>query len=603
MLRFRVLIILILTFVGVSFVLAQATPNITTFTSDVKNITPHEAESGAAFVNLAWATDGIRPDDTVHLQVYVLGQWHDVMPGALTSTGTLKWAVPHTLDFIPPTFRLVVRDRDNQPVTYSDLVIPYAEVNPLLPPEISTFSTTFTSLTDTQLLNPDFALPVTWEVKGRPPRANLVFEQVMDTGRVVLAELPRAFRWIRSKGEGALRPLLDGNSLLLRARLFDIDTGEVYDEKTLAIPVISLPENADSIVPEINAFATNYTPKRGDTVKVSWQAKDAAEVRIEAYDIDYFPRWYAPVKTLLRLDNLPLSGSQDITFPADYTGSGWMVHVIAIDEDRNSSDVHRLDFVFADVKQMVLLNVKTFAISPQPVKRGEKVTIIWETTITTRTSENGVQNFNKPISGYDDKLYLEITGVSPMAATPDSPFNQRFANLNKSGSFEVTIGDYDSLYHGFVVVLGMDVDSTPITYDNLFVELVPPPNLTTTQVVEAAYQPFTGGFMIWNAQNGEVRVYYGATSGEVEVFPQSTYESLPDNPVEEGAPTGFFKPVNAFGRIWGNREYVRNLLGWAASPEQGYSMSIVTHNDPPNVTTITLPNDVKIHQVGGKWNY
>jgi hypothetical protein len=146
--RFKVLIILMLV-MTVSAVFAQNAPTITTFTSDLQNITPQEAESGAAFVNLAWATDGIRPDDTVQLQVYVLGQWHDVMPEALTSTGTLQWAVPHTLDFIPPTFRLVVRDRDNQPVTYADLVIPYAEVNPLPPPEISTFSTTLTSLTDT----------------------------------------------------------------------------------------------------------------------------------------------------------------------------------------------------------------------------------------------------------------------------------------------------------------------------------------------------------------------------------------------------------------------------------------------------------------------
>jgi hypothetical protein len=167
----------------------------------------------------------------------------------------------------------------------------------------------------------------------------------------------------------------------------------------------------------------------------------------------------------------------------------------------------------------------------------------------------------------------------------------------------VTIGDYDPLYHGFIVVLGMDVDGAPITYDNLFVELVPPPNLTTTEVVEAAYQPFTGGFMIWNAQNGEVRVYYGATGGLVEGFSQSLLESLPDNPVEENAPESFFKPVNAFGRICGNHEYIRNALGWAASPEQAYSMTIVTRTDAPSSTTITLPNAVKVHQVESSWNY
>jgi hypothetical protein len=102
--RFRLLLLLLILSLGVSAALAQDAPSITAFTSDRQTLTPDEAESGTTYVNLAWQTSGMRPDDTLHLQVFVLGQWRDALADNLPASGALRWAAPHTLDFIPPTF-------------------------------------------------------------------------------------------------------------------------------------------------------------------------------------------------------------------------------------------------------------------------------------------------------------------------------------------------------------------------------------------------------------------------------------------------------------------------------------------------------------------
>ncbi len=117
----------------------------------------------------------------------------------------------------------------------------------------------------------------------------------------------------------------------------------------------------------------------------------------------------------------------------------------------------------------------------------------------------------------------------------------------------------------------------------------------------ADYQAFERGFMIWNSKTGEVFIYTGSISGNIQSFIQGEYDTLPDNPVADAPPAGKVKPVNAFGRVWGNFDFVRNALGWATSPEQGYTMTLTygTQQPAPDVT-MSLPN-ASIHRLGGTW--
>lgn len=141
------------------------------------------------------------------------------------------------------------------------------------------------------------------------------------------------------------------------------------------------------------------------------------------------------------------------------------------------------------------------------------------------------------------------------------------------------------------------------TYSN------PPPPITPTftpipppgdRIVFAAFQQFQRGFMLWQSDNGKVWVLY--TSGAAQTYPASAYSPLPDNPFPGLPPAGYIKPINAFGKVWGNFNSVRDGLGWAVLNEQGYNMRINEGN--PALTEIVLPNGarIEVNRVGG-WRF
>ncbi len=462
---------------------AQAGSSITFFTSDRATITPDEAESGTAYINLAWQIGGMRPGETVRLQVYVLGQWHDALPDALPASGTLRWAAPHSLDFTPPSFRLAVRDAAGQTVASADLVIPYpAAPDAASPPQIVAFMSPLAQISEVALRERNGLIPVTWKVKNRPARANLVFEQVLDSGRVVSVELPRSRPWIRSAGEGMVQPQPDGDSLLLRARLVNIDTGQVYAEQTLSIQVVQAAISpaptatpvpgvpTTSSAPEVTSFtATKYVLKRGETIRLAWQARSAVSMTIETYDIDYFPRYMArPPEN--KFENLPLNGALDVTVPASYRGGGWQIHLIA-QSSGPPRYTKRLDVIFSDVAQPIILNARTFSVSTGNVRRGDTLILTWDTYTTTRTSVNGVVNYRQPVSGFEGKLWLDVQGVVVGGSAAGTPLNQHFTGLKLKGTLQIKVPNFDAVYDGVWLQMGMDVDGQPITYQVQFVAL------------------------------------------------------------------------------------------------------------------------------------
>ena len=111
----------------------------------------------------------------------------------------------------------------------------------------------------------------------------------------------------------------------------------------------------------------------------------------------------------------------------------------------------------------------------------------------------------------------------------------------------------------------------------------PPPNPTFpaqgNQSVQASYQAFEHGFMIWRADTGEITVYFGSNGGGVSVFPSVSYGGLPDN-VINNPPLGYFSPILGFGKVWGNFSNVRNQLGWGTTFELSYSMLITIDGTP-----------------------
>lgn len=123
--------------------------------------------------------------------------------------------------------------------------------------------------------------------------------------------------------------------------------------------------------------------------------------------------------------------------------------------------------------------------------------------------------------------------------------------------------------------------------------MCPPTVLKPTgPVVEtyAAFQWYEGGFMIWRADTEEVLVFpYQANI--VQRYPIGMYSGLPDNPVTDEPPQYSIKPINAFGRVWGNFPAARTALGWAGSIELGYTLKIAPVGESYCLTRIDHPQE------------
>ncbi|MBN2471239.1 MAG: hypothetical protein JXN59_10980 [Anaerolineae bacterium] len=85
---------------------------------------------------------------------------------------------------------------------------------------------------------------------------------------------------------------------------------------------------------------------------------------------------------------------------------------------------------------------------------------------------------------------------------------------------------------------------------------------------QAAYQPFENGYMVWF--NNQIWAVWGGGSGAV--YPDSWGGG--DVVYPEAPPEGRQQPVRGFGTLWVSDANVRQNLGWATAPEQGYTLQV-----------------------------
>lgn len=131
------------------------------------------------------------------------------------------------------------------------------------------------------------------------------------------------------------------------------------------------------------------------------------------------------------------------------------------------------------------------------------------------------------------------------------------------------------------------------------VKVAPPPDQTVT--VYSAFQQYEQGFMLWRSDTGGITVFYGGGNGSYTFFPATSFGNLPDNPYSN-PPSGKVRPINGFGRVWGNFSAVRTGLGWATAPEQGFNSSIVISLGAP--VSFTLPNGSIVRTTpSGTWSF
>jgi hypothetical protein len=199
--------------------------------------------------------------------------------------------------------------------------------------------------------------------------------------------------------------------------------------------------------------------------------------------------------------------------------------------------------------------IERFAVSPDPVGAGGTLTISWSVT-GSEMAILEVYDTAQPAWPYLLLTDLPLSGASEVAVPTNAT------------ALRIVIWAANR-YHGYTPVAMYErviKQERTVSVQRI---------VTGTACARAAYQRYDGGFMLWREDTGAVIVFWGKSSGQFAVFDEGAYGSLPDNPYTT-PPAGRVAPVNGFGKVWGNHDWVRNLLGWALGPEQGYDMVIET---------------------------
>jgi len=125
----------------------------------------------------------------------------------------------------------------------------------------------------------------------------------------------------------------------------------------------------------------------------------------------------------------------------------------------------------------------------------------------------------------------------------------------------------------------------------------------------AAEQSFENGRMIWLEEihgesyvaEGSILVFYN--DGGYEQYEDTWTDAEPESDPALMPPAGLYQPTRGFGKLWRERPNVRDRLGWALAPEQGFDSAWqqrIVESIPGVAFVRTL--DGKIIEIGG-WGW
>jgi hypothetical protein len=234
------------------------------------------------------------------------------------------------------------------------------------------------------------------------------------------------------------------------------------------------------------------------------------------------------------------------------------------------------------------LRILSFVAAPETVARGGTVTVSWQV--------------------------VGATTVAVWLLSPDGRLSVSAPNPPLVDSWTVTLDQSYTDTASFMVfandAAGNQVQSgvtvriiCPYTYFFGSAGSGATCPLGPAATVQAAFQKFEHGFMLWRADTGQIlALYQPSAMGTVEFFKDSwqgetiTYSETP--------PDGLYQPVRGFGKVWVDNPHIREAFGWAVSLEQGYVMQYQRSSDfKYSRLYMTWPDGTVIYTILNEWGY
>jgi hypothetical protein len=576
----------VLTFIGIFIVVALAwvygadaqqseilqRPAIVTFNSEMASITLDALEQGGddAKTTFFWHIINLTDDQTIGLEQYQFDDWQSILDEdeELEAVGSREVTLLPSYGFNPPTYRLSVRDEDDNLLSQYVLVIPFdMEALQDATPVIDDFSLNTTSVDINDLARGNALVPATWSVSNRLPTANLVFEQILPDGEVISAELPRERIWVSSQGTGTLAVTAPTSSseVKFRLRVVDVISGEVYMWKEVALPitgvllptsqpsapppptVVSNPGNASSSVQVVSFSASPNPADPTGKVTLSWEVRGAVQVQI----------WFTPNpidSDKGTVNGLPLRGSLDIPMKDVWFANGDMVIFSIMPANGNNQGYNDangwLITATAEVKLKTNTSINSFTTNVATAKRGETISLSWNVSNAARVNlfDNDGMHQNMPTQGSYN-----------FSIPADYPYQELFFTLEAIDGNEVAT----RRELRFPIACSY---TTQLSSGCAF----------TQNTISAVYQTFQNGYMIWRGDTHEIYVLY--SDGVLETY-QDTWVDGEVVTITDSPPASLLAPTRGFGKVWATHSGVRLKLGWATVAEASYSTLLETAYD------------------------
>ncbi len=579
---------------------AELEPAIAVFTADEASFDPAALARGEARVNVVWEIAD-RPPDANLMFEQVLGSGVAVsveQPRAhlwVPSVG--EGAV--TLSPADEEIRLRLRLVDmSDGVLLDEKEVAFA-VDAASTLRIRSFSALVQSVDAAALRAGEARVSVTWEVLNRPETANLVFEQVLESGRAVSVELPRDDPMVPSNGRGEVAPAMPedetADSITLRLRVVDMNSGHTLDQRTLTLPVARPTGEPPAVAPTPPAVAgrpaivsclTDAASLEAEALRegsaravVSWRVDGRPETANLVFE-QVLPGGIVYSVELPRDDPMVPSAGRGEVAPT-YAPDDVVLRLRLVDMESETLLDERLLRIPVEEEAPApgAPEIVVFAAEPDEVARGGNVTLSWEVRGAERVALWKL-NPNGQYAGWleDQPAVGSWTGEIPELYMNEAPFQ-----LYAEGA------GGERAYANLKVEI-----ACPYAYFFTPPQTLPCP-ADEAETIQAAVQTFERGYMIWRADTDQIYVME-SQSRRLARYPDTWVEGEPVTAEGEDAPpTGLLQPERGFGKVWAENEAVQNMLGWATAEEEGYTMTVQT-SDAYNYarTFFTWPLDGRI---------
>jgi hypothetical protein len=236
------------------------------------------------------------------------------------------------------------------------------------------------------------------------------------------------------------------------------------------------------------------------------------------------------------------------------------------------------------------LSILYFTVAVEGIEGGKELTFSWDTTGAVRATI---------ISGASQR-FPQRWEVAPSGTYVVGPETSGYRNP------PMTLIAYDSE--------GNQVSETvesewPCDYDYFFGLGPDACPLYEPSATWAAEQPFENGRVVWLEEvRGEtfvhqrqILVFYD--DGKYEQYQDTWMEGEAESDPSIVPPEGLYQPIRGFGKLWRETSGVRDKLGWATAPEQGFDTFWQQRfqESLPSVAYVRILDDRVIEISGWGW--